>query len=242
VSPDWEYRGDRRTMGHPLENNSHGPRETKITELAEAYTAALLSGDEVAAEITVREAMDADFSAAEIDELLIAPALWLVGELWERGEISVADEHLATEISVRVLALQREAQRVVESRRERRVMLATPTGEHHLVALRMVANLLRGAGYDVVTWGTHVPPPTLGGAARRHRADIICLSSTMPRRADHLLDVIDDVRLVWPSARFVLGGRGLPIEAPLRAEVHVCGRVSDAVEAVDALVKRAGLN
>jgi MerR family transcriptional regulator, light-induced transcriptional regulator len=229
-------------MGHPLENNSRGPRETKLIELAEAYVAAMLSGDEVSAEITIREAMDADFTAAEIDELLIAPALWLVGELWERGEISVADEHLATEISVRVLALQREAQRVAESRRDQRVMLATPTGELHVVALRMVANLLHGAGYDVVMLGADVPAPALGGAARRHRADVICLSSTMARRADHLLDVIDDVRLAWPSARFVLGGRGLLADTPLRPEVHVCGRVSDAVDAVDALVKRADLN
>ena len=46
-----------------------------------------------------------------IDDEIIAPALWLVGDLWERGDISIADEHLATEISLRVLALAREARR-----------------------------------------------------------------------------------------------------------------------------------
>jgi hypothetical protein len=39
-----------------------------------------------------------------------------IGELWERGQISVAEEHIATEISLRVLALQREAQRVARSK------------------------------------------------------------------------------------------------------------------------------
>jgi len=231
-----------RAMGHPKENNSHGPRQAKITELAGAYAAALLSGDEIAAEVTIREAMDARLSTAEIDELLIAPALWLVGELWERGEISVADEHIATEISVRVLTLQREAQRVAESRGRRRILLATPVGELHLVALRMTGNLLRGAGYDVVMLGADVPAPALATAARRHRADIICLSVTMPHGADHVLGVIDDVRLEWPAARFVLGGRGLPLQGPLRSEVYVCGRVSEAVDAVDAVMQRAGLN
>lgn len=229
-------------MGHPLENNSHGPRETKITELAEAFTAALLAGDEIAAEITIREAMDASFSTAEIDERLIAPALWLVGALWERGEISVADEHIATEISVRVLALQREAERTSASRRGHRVVLATPAGELHVVALRMVANLLRSVGYDVVMLGADLPPAALGGAARRYRADVICLSSTMPRRPERVLNVIDEVRVEWPSARFLLGGRGLPAEVPLRPEVHICGRVSEAVDAVDALIRRASLN
>jgi B12 binding domain len=75
------------------------------------------------AEIAIREATDAGLGTAEIDDAIIAPALWLVGELWERGEISVADEHIATEISIRVLALEREAQRVVEARAEQ----AAPT-------------------------------------------------------------------------------------------------------------------
>ena len=46
-------------------------------------------------------------TAAEIDVELIAPALFIVGEKWALGEISVADEHLASEIALRVLALQR---------------------------------------------------------------------------------------------------------------------------------------
>src|SRR3954452_19201870 len=83
-----------------------------VAELGRTYAAALLIGDEVAAEIAVREAMEAKLSAAEIDDEIIAPALWVVGDLWERGEITVADEHLATEISTRVLALQREAERL----------------------------------------------------------------------------------------------------------------------------------
>jgi MerR family transcriptional regulator, light-induced transcriptional regulator len=229
-------------MGQREENNSYGPRQAKITELAGTYAAALLSGDEIAAEITVREAMDADLTAAEIDDLLIAPALWLVGELWERGEISIADEHIATEISLRVLALQREVERVAQSRRERRVMLATPAGELHVVALHMVANLLRGAGYDVMMLGADVPPLALGVAARRHAADVICLSQTMPQTPERLLAGIDEIRREWPPAAFVMGGRGLTVEGLLRPEVHVCARVSDALDAVDAIVQRAGLN
>jgi hypothetical protein len=45
-----------------------------------------------------------------------------------------------------VLALQREAQRVARARSDHRVMLAAPADELHIVALRMVANLLRDAG------------------------------------------------------------------------------------------------
>ena len=115
-------------MGQRPENDSPDTRDAKVRELGRAYASALLSGDEVAAEIAIREALEAKLSTADIDDEIIAPALWLVGELWERGEISVADEHLATEISVRVLALQREAQRVARARGGHGVILAAPAG------------------------------------------------------------------------------------------------------------------
>src|SRR5919107_5236675 len=100
--------------------------EQLLAELGQAFAKALLAGDEVAAELVVRDALDARLSTAEIDDEIIAPALWLVGRLWARGEISVADEHLATSISLRVLALQREATRTVRDRSGRTALLAAP--------------------------------------------------------------------------------------------------------------------
>jgi methanogenic corrinoid protein MtbC1 len=210
--------------------------------MAGAFADALMTGDAIAADIAVSEAMDAGLSTAEIDERLIAPGMWLVGERWERGEISVAEEHIATEITTRVLALQREAQRVAESRRGRRILLATPAGERHVVALHMVSNLLHDAGYDIVMVGPDVPANALGASVRLHRADVVCLSSTMPGQSDQILETIDAVRVEWPAAAFVIGGRGLTTEAQARPEVRICSGVSEAVNVVDAMVRRAGRN
>ena len=45
------------------------PHDLRISQPAGAFAAALLSGHEVAAEITIREAMDAEVITAEIDEV-----------------------------------------------------------------------------------------------------------------------------------------------------------------------------
>jgi methanogenic corrinoid protein MtbC1 len=227
------------------ESFQQGPREPgqgRIRLLARAYLAALLSADLAAAEGAIRDALDADLSSADVDEEVIAPALWLIGELWERGEISVADEHAATEISLRVLALQREAQRVARARGGHLVMLATPPGERHVVALRMVESLLAAAGYNVLLLGADVPARALASATRRHQPDVVCLSATTPSRTEQVLSCIDEVRGERPFVGFVLGGRGITDEGQLRAGVDVCARVSEAVDAVDAIVKRAQSN
>jgi methanogenic corrinoid protein MtbC1 len=219
-----------------------GHDDARVDELRRAYCAALLMGDEIAAEAAIRNALRADLSTAVIDNEIIGPAMWLIGDLWQRGEIGVADEHIATQISIRVLALQREAQRTVGERPGRRVMLATPAGEVHDVALRMVANLLREAGFGIVMLGPDVPSHELATCARRHRPDVVCLSATMPGGADSVLISIHEMQRSWPHASYLVGGRDLGSRLRPRPGIDVCADVAHAVDAVDALVKRADMN
>jgi MerR family transcriptional regulator, light-induced transcriptional regulator len=217
-------------------------QEQLLAELGQSYAKALIAGDEVGAEHVVREALDARLSTAQIDDEIIAPALWLIGRLWARGEISVADEHLATQISLRVLALQREARRTARGREGHKVLLAAPEGEAHVVALQMVGNLLRDAGYSVLMLGGDVPLEALAESAARHEPEVICLSATMPSASDRLTIAIHEIQRSWPGAGYLLGGRGISSRLRPRPGIQLCRRVSEAVETTDALLKRADFN
>jgi MerR family transcriptional regulator, light-induced transcriptional regulator len=235
--------GERRGGGNDSSRSRVGDcRMAKLSEFGRLYVDALLCADERAAEIAIREAMDAKLSTAEIDDEIIAPALWLIGELWQRGELSISDEHLATEISIRVIALQREAQRVAQSRGGHRLVLATPQGDLHVVALRMAGNLLHDAGYDVVMLGPDVPSDALAASARRHGPAVVCMSATLPGGFERVMGAIEEVHRASPAVGFVVGGRGIGPQLQTRPGVTLCQRVSEVVEAVDAAVKHAGLN
>jgi methanogenic corrinoid protein MtbC1 len=209
--------------------------------LAHSFLAALIAGDEVEAEVTVRAALRAGLTIAQINEEVVGPALQLIGELWARGEISVADEHLATEICIRVLVLEDELDRVARIRLERKALLAAPEGEQHVVALRMARNLLRRAGYDALLLGADVPPDALAAAAARHEADLVCLSCTTAG-SDRVLLAIRAVLEARPGAGFVIGGHGLTSRVHGLPGVDVCDRVSDVVMAADAMVHRPDAN
>ncbi len=213
-----------------------------VADLQRAYADALLAGDAIAAETVVREAMEAGLTEGSIDDHIIRPALVLVGDLWEQGRITIADERVATAISVRVLALQREAFRVARRRGSHRVLLAAAQGERHVVGLEMAASIILHAGYDVRLLGAYLHVAEIGAALAVHRPAVIGLSTASTLTSIHLPAAAEAVRELSPETAVVVGGRGIDAGIEATPDVTICRHVSDAVGQVDALVKRAPHN
>ena len=210
--------------------------------IAEAYRAAVIDGDARAAERVVSEAIDAGMGQAAIDDRIIAPAMHHVGTLWERGELSVAEEHLATEISFRVLALQREAFRVASDRASRQVMLAAVEDEYHVLGLEMAGKLLAEAGFDVRWLGADLPVDTLRALVHRHRPDVFGFTATMPSAHQLLPTAVEEVRRGSRTTSVIVGGQGVPEDLPRPEWLAVVANVSEVVERVDVLLRRPSLN
>jgi MerR family transcriptional regulator, light-induced transcriptional regulator len=210
--------------------------------LSERFGLALLEGDAVAAERVVRDAFEDEMPYALIHDAIVAPALHRIGKLWERGEIGVAHEHLATELSLRVLALLRELFGVERRRAEHRVMLAAVEGEHHIVALQMAADLLEDAGYETVMLGPDVPVAALADIVAEHRPAIVAFTLTMSSAALRLPTTVEAIESVSPATAIIVGGRGAQPRLPSPAGLAFSSTVVEVVELADALVRRPELN
>jgi methanogenic corrinoid protein MtbC1 len=220
-----------------------GGRERELAEqLQQAYADALLAGLPRAAEDVIREAIDAGLPESLIDDRVIRPALALVGDLWADGRIGIAEEHLATAISMRAIALQREAFRMARQRASERVLLAGLQGEQHVVGLEMVASALLHAGYDVRLFGADLPVDALPAVVVRHRPAVVGLTTASFVSAVRIPAAVKAVRLVRAQTGIVVGGRGADDRWATALDIVVCRHVSDAVAQVDALVRRARHN
>lgn len=108
---------------------------------------------------------------------LLAPAQVEVGRRWESGERSVTWEHAATAITdVALLAAAARAE-VPPSRG--RVLVACAEQEWHSMPARMLAELLRGRGWDAVLIGASAPADALVGSIREQAAFALLVSCTM---------------------------------------------------------------
>ena len=165
-----------------------------------------------------------------------------IGDQWACGEISVADEHLATDISLRMITLQREAFRVARRRSSTTVLLAGVEGERHILGLEMAGSALLHAGFDVRMLGADVPTEDLATAVARTGARVLGLTASTPEAAVRAQRAVALARQFDTSLGVVIGGAAAEHARHLGPATAVCTHVGDAVDVVEALAQRAMLN
>jgi 5-methyltetrahydrofolate--homocysteine methyltransferase len=217
-------------------------RRVVLAEMQRGYADAVLADDEVEAERIVRDAIEAGIGEADIDEGIITPVLRLVGDLGAGGSLPLDEVTRATRISLRVLALQREAFRAAHRRGSGRIVLARPRGEQHGLGLEMAESVLAHSGYDVHLLDSDVPDDQLAACVDQVRPVVLGLTVTMPEIAARLPVTIAAVREASPGLGVVVGGQGASERLCSVPGVVVCRHVTDAVELTDALLHRAALN
>jgi diguanylate cyclase (GGDEF)-like protein len=211
--------------------------DSGVRALARRFGDALRCGDGAAAERVIEAAIDAGLAPEAIQSLVIAPAMVEIGELWQARIVSVADEHLATSISQRALLRLFEilSTRRVRARSRERVLLAAVEGQRHVLGLRMVADVLESAGFDVLYLGEGIPLASLRAFVAQHRPAVVGLAYGVAGDERRLADALAAVHEIAPQARIMLGGAAVPAELRSAGYPHVTSTI-EVVGAVEALL------
>lgn len=163
---------------------------------------------------------------------VILPLLRALGDRWEAGTLSVAQEHLVSAIIRSVLGgLLRS---IARSDGSPRIVFATPAGERHELCLLCAAVLTASAGYGVLYLGPDLPAADIAHAAEISGATGVVLGTTTPgavtrAEARQLAKALSHVDL-W------IGGREAAV---LAAEIGY-GRQVDTVDELVPMLTRHG--
>jgi MerR family transcriptional regulator, light-induced transcriptional regulator len=182
--------------------------------------------------------LDRLLTAATVDTLLgevVLPYLSELGARWERGEISVAQEHFASGVvRARMLGLARDWGLGVGPL----ALLACLPGEQHDLGLIAFGLTLRSRGWRIVYLGQDAPLETVEQAGRELEPSLIVLSTV---GAERLRPVLEALRRLAAGHRVAVGGAGARNGELERAGVLLLGS-NPAAEAarVTALMRDAG--
>lgn len=138
---------------------------------------------------------------------LVLPLIREVGERWHRGSFSIAQEHMTSALLSNLLASLTRI--YTPGRTPAKVMLATPSGEHHSVALLAAAMLTAAGGLGVVYLGADLPAQEIVVAAKKTGCDAILLGLTVVNERDVQKDLAEIANRVGPGVQLWLAGSGV---------------------------------
>lgn len=171
---------------------------------------ALRAGDSPRARGVVAAMRAAGVAPIEIYLRVFTPSMITIGDLWERNELTVAEEHLATAIVERLIAeLSPSFADLPSSGTIGTALIGCVAGERHVLGARMLADLLRQHGWRVLDLGADIPSQDWVKLAVRFQVDLVAISVNMIDNLPTAQSLIDQLRAACPGAFILVGGGAL---------------------------------
>lgn len=162
------------------------------------------------------EQLQVQGAAAFVREVAM-PLVKAVGIGWQQGRLAVYSEHFFSSILQRVL-LQERGPSISAVVAAPKVLLASPAGELHSLALVMLNAVLRQVGVPTVVLQGGLPAAEIAGAAEALRVQVVALSASASFPPRLLASELRCLRsLLHPATELWVGGAGsLRMQAALQ--------------------------
>jgi len=166
----------------------------------------MLEGDETGAWALVEAALASGMEPESVLLELLTPVLRDIGEGWAEGELSVADEHLASAVASRLVS--RLGGRFSRRGRKRgRVVLVAAPGDLHSTPIAIAADLLRWRGFEVLELGANTPVEALIEAlAKKTEVLAVAVVCSTDLAVRTVAKAIASIRRAVPGLPVLLGG------------------------------------
>lgn len=168
----------------------------------------LVSGCE---EETANFMIGAHLQGTELTEIfddLLSPAMQRVGELWYRGELSIAQEHLATRAAHYAVHKLRTSLPLPEMKGKTAFCAAFETDLHELPSY-LAQVTIENEGWEVTNFGANTPFFSLNEEVLQYTPQVVCISATYISELERLSRDYKELRenAVKMKIPIILGGK-----------------------------------
>ena len=197
-------------------------------ELLQTIRQWLLDADSRRVSALVRIARAFGISLPVIYDRMIGEVMKLVGDSWAQGAFAIGEEHRVSESILDVLYGIQGAVEAHVSDAKAPVVLGTIRGEEHVTGAMMVRTLLTESGHPVSYLGRNVPEEDFLLFRRKHNASLICLSATISRSPEEVIESINRLQLLSRGEEefnIAVGGSGAKGAERLSHKIRYPSRV-----------------
>ena len=172
-------------------------------------TARMTAGDEAGAWRVIDDALASGMDPAGVYLDLLAPVLRGVGTGWAAGTVTVAEEHRASAVALRLIG-RLGPQFARRGRKRGLVIIGAAAGDQHSLPGAIVADLLRGDGFEVIDLGANTPDSSFAETAQdAARLVAVVIGVTAPGCDSAVASIVQALRRSGSTVPVLIGGAAI---------------------------------
>jgi methanogenic corrinoid protein MtbC1/DNA-binding XRE family transcriptional regulator len=201
------------------------------------YLKATFEGQAAASQV-IQRAIDRGYTVRRILLEILCPAQQQLGLLWINGTITIAQEHIATQISLAMISSLRHLH-IVPPSNGLKVLVCLPPKEKHIFAARVLSEIFMMEGWETYFPGPETPQKELLDLIAKHRVDLVALSIVL-EPPTCLVPFLEQIKSIKPRPRVIIGGGGAACYAKAGGVDALVTSIPDAISTARKLIgKRA---
>ncbi|MEL3971523.1 cobalamin-dependent protein [Rossellomorea oryzaecorticis] len=176
-----------------------------MKQLVPIFTKALLKGDVQSVTKLYTSSIQSKVDSLTFYESVVKPAMYRIGDLWEKNQITVADEHLATASLKYFLASMFTPYEVSE--RHPKGLLFCIEGEQHSLGLELTNEIFKEQHWNTRYLGANVPVKDAVTFVQAWKPQAVAISIGMTTSISLLKKCLEEIEKVQPDIKILIGGR-----------------------------------
>lgn len=173
-----DYRNNPKILSFLSSKTGQGikEREKLIDKLRNELYNVLTKGDFQGA-MDIYKSYRVKSDTTDFFENILTPVMYHVGDMWESNKISVATEHVCSNVAHGIVNVIMEKNSIPQTKSK--VILCTPSGEEHNLGCRILHAYLSCRGYKIINLSPSVPSESILQSIENDKPKAVFISITI---------------------------------------------------------------
>jgi len=201
------YRKDQKITAFLTSHSSINIKEKeRLLKKLRSETFDNLTNGDLVALLKTYDAYAGSFGIVEFFENILKYVMYQIGDLWEKKQLAVATEHVASNVAHSFVKILNE--KLATSPTRQKILICTPAGESHTLGCNMLETYLCSRRFNVFNISPSVPTEEIISFIKGNCPDVILVSITLDDNIPAGKRLVGKIKERFKVPVFV-GGRAL---------------------------------
>lgn len=202
-----QYRKDQKITAFLTSHNPTNIKEKeKLFKKLRKETFVYLTNGDLASLLRTFDAYESSIGIVDFYENVLKHVMYHIGNLWEKKQLTVAAEHVASNVAHSFVKIINE--KLTKTSTKQRILICTPPGESHNLGCNILESYLRTRGFNVSNISPSAPTEDVINFIKRSSPDAVLVSITLDDNIPSGKRLVSKIKEKFKIPVFV-GGRAL---------------------------------